>query len=953
MAIPEQTATEILLTYSGFNNAILEYKWKLLNNKNFTVSRTQAEYIVKVHEVVPKLARKYITLTNSFAEKLMEERLLTKPPKKIWCEKLLYESEKAYHIWGRVTEAENNRAFWLPKTSVVPDEKVFKKDIDWTKYDVRPPLEHQIPAIRRLLANDKYILADDMGLAKCLDPNQLVYTPNGKIKIKELKVDDYVIGSNGKKTKVIGVYPQKHLKDMYKITFNDGYSINCTHDHIWTVSSNNSGENNKNRTNRYINLTVDQMLDKELELKQIGYGWNEKRPYKFKTYYKTKYGIKWQIPIVKPIEFENEYTLPIKPYLMGLSLGDGHLKKYVIHFTVRKDDFDELFINENIIEKKQNKKRPNVRIGTIKLNESLEKLNINNKHSYDKFIPEIYKYTSIEDRILLLQGLMDTDGTCAKSKNNKFNGCFFTSVSEQLVDDVAEIIHSLGGIVRKSKKNPKYKYKGKIKQGRTAYILNIKLPENINPFKLKRKANLYKTPTKYKVARYIKNIEYLKPENSLCIKVDAENSLFTLEHGIVTHNTSSAIIATLESDVKKVLIICPASLKINWQREISIYTQKRILIVEGSKWGSTFDFYIINYDILKNYHTLKKDALSLIDREKFDLVIVDEAHNLANNTAQRTKLTLDIIEKIPKVWLLTGTPMTSRPMNYYNLLKSVDAVVTENWQHYVKRYCGGFQFTVKQGKEKKKIWNTKGATNLDELKELNQNKVFRRLKTEVTNLPGKIVSQIPLELENFSLYDLEFEHFIKIAHEDRENDSLSITISKLMAVRQIIANEKIPYTCEIIDKYLDNDKKVIVFTNFTAIVDELKEKYGKEAVVVDGRMSKTARQNSVDEFQNNPKVKVFIGNLIAAGAGLNLTAAEAVIMNDLSFVPAHHLQAEDRANRIGQTKTLNVYYPIFENTIEIIIYNIIQAKNKIINQVTGDDEYEMISVGKELLKNIL
>lgn len=581
--IPEKKAKDILLTYEGYNNKILEYKWKLENQKYFSITRPMASYILKTHEEVPKVARKHITLTDSFAETLMKDKMLVKLPKQIWCEKLLTKSEKAYHIWGRLTEVAPLSDFWLPKTAIIPEEKVYEGEIDWSKYAVRPPLSHQEPAIRRLLANDKYLLADDMGLAK----------------------------------------------------------------------------------------------------------------------------------------------------------------------------------------------------------------------------------------------------------------------------------------------------------------------------------------------------------------------------------TGSAVMAALESGAKKVLIICPASLKINWQREIEIYTRRRTLIVEGTKWGSTFDFYIINYDILKNYHSLKAGTNSLIERENFDLVIADEAHFLSKNTAARTKLTLDILDKIPKVWLLTGTPMTSRPMDYYNLLKSVGAIVTENWQHYVKRYCGGYQFTINQGGEKKKIWNTKGATNLDELNELNRNKVLRRLKTEVTDLPGKIVSQIPLEMQNSALYDLEIEQFMTIAKHEREDSNLSITINRLMAVRQIIAAEKVPYTCEIVDKFIEADKKVIIFTNFSSVVDELKGIYGKKAVVVDGRMNKNKRQLSVDEFQNNPKVKVFIGNIIAAGAGLNLTAAEAVVMNDLSFVPAHHLQAEDRANRIGQTKSVNIYYPIFENTIEIIIYNIIQNKNKVINKVMGDDEFEMASVGKELMKNIL
>ena len=181
----------------------------------------------------------------------------------------------------------------------------------------------------------------------------------------------------------------------------------------------------------------------------------------------------------------------------------------------------------------------------------------------------------------------------------------------------------------------------------------------------------------------------------------------------------------MESGAKKVLIVCPASLKINWDREIKNYTDRKVLIVEGRKWGSTFDYYIINYDILKNYHTTEKsedsDDYKLLVNEKFDLAIVDEAEYVSNRTANRTRLLNDVLETIPRVWLLTGTPMTSRPINYFNLLKIVDSPLTLNWQSYVRRYCKGYQFNVGN----RKVWNTSGASNLDELRTRNLQSVCR------------------------------------------------------------------------------------------------------------------------------------------------------------------------------------------------------------------------------------
>jgi len=429
------------------------------------------------------------------------------------------------------------------------------------------------------------------------------------------------------------------------------------------------------------------------------------------------------------------------------------------------------------------------------------------------------------------------------------------------------------------------------------------------------------------------------------------NERFILADDMGLGKTTAAVIASLESKAKKILIVCPASLKINWEREIKNYTDRKILVIEGRKWGSTFDYYIINYDILKNFHTTDKsedsEAYQLIAKEKFDLAIVDEAHYISNTTSQRTRLLNDILDNIPRVWLLTGTPMTSRPINFFNLLSIVNSPLALNWQVYVRRYCAGYQFRVGQ----RKVWNTSGASNLDELRERTKNIVLRRLKSDILDLPEKIIAPIYLELKN-TYYDDELEEFMRISKENQKKESISVTLNRLMRIRQLIAVEKVNYTCELIDKFIEQDKKVIVFTNFTMSLDLIHEKYKKNSVTLDGRMSKEKRQESVDKFQTNDKIKVFISNIKAGGVGITLTAAEAVIMNDLSFVQADHSQAEDRAYRYGQKNSVLVYYPVFENTVEMQIFNILQKKKDIIDQVMGDGEYSN-TFASELLTKLI
>ena len=408
---------------------------------------------------------------------------------------------------------------------------------------------------------------------------------------------------------------------------------------------------------------------------------------------------------------------------------------------------------------------------------------------------------------------------------------------------------------------------------------------------------------------------------------------FILADDMGLGKTTSTIIAALETGAKKILIICPASLKINWQREIENYTDKSVYISEGKNFSTEHDFVIVNYDILKNFYDLKDKENSLITKSNFDLIIIDEAHYIQNGQAQRTKLVNSFVKSVDKLWLLTGTPMTSRPMNYYNLLNLIESPVAQNWMAYAIRYCQGYQF--KAGN--RKIWNTSGASNLEELRDRTSRQVLRRLKTEVLDLPDKIISPIYLRLRSKLYEGLMGEYYDWYKNKTEESKSLTVQFSKLMKVRQVIAEEKINDTIELVQNIIDQDKKVIVFTNFTDTLNKIADHFGKQAVRLDGSTSKPQRQNAVDQFQENDKIKVFVGNLKAAGVGLTLTAAEAVIMNDLSFVPSDHSQAEDRAFRYGQKNNVSVYYPIFENTIEGVIYDILIKKKNIFETVMGDN----------------
>jgi SNF2 family DNA or RNA helicase len=408
---------------------------------------------------------------------------------------------------------------------------------------------------------------------------------------------------------------------------------------------------------------------------------------------------------------------------------------------------------------------------------------------------------------------------------------------------------------------------------------------------------------------------------------------FILADDMGLGKTTSTIIAALETGVKKILIISPASLKINWMREIQNYTDRSVYICEGKNFSTEHDFVIINYDIVKNFYDIKDKENSPIYQTNFDLIIIDEAHYLQNSQAQRTKLVNHFAKRVDRLWLLTGTPMTSRPINYFNLLNLIESPVALNWMAYAIRYCEGYQF--KAGP--RKVWNVKGASNLEELRDRTSRQVLRRLKENVLDLPDKIITPVYLRLKSRLYEELMGEYYDWYRTKTEESSSLTLQFSKLTKIRQIIAEEKISSTIELCENIIEQGKKVIIFTNFTNSLQKLVEHFGKQCVFLDGSCSQPQRQYAVDQFQNNDKINVFVGNIKAAGVGITLTAAEAVIMNDLSFLPSDHSQSEDRAYRYGQKSNVSVYYPIFENTIEGVVYDILSKKKSIIETVMGDN----------------
>ena len=386
------------------------------------------------------------------------------------------------------------------------------------------------------------------------------------------------------------------------------------------------------------------------------------------------------------------------------------------------------------------------------------------------------------------------------------------------------------------------------------------------------------------------------------------------------------------------LVVCPASVKQNWAREITtVAPYAPILVIEGAKpVAMTAEWVIINYDILPRH-------ISDLQRVPWAALVFDEAHYLKNHTSARSKLSRQLTAAAATatpslvVQLLTGTPLTSRPRDLFVLLQLAAHPLGRSFLSFAKRYCAA---------EKGEYgWKTGGASNIDELTVQLHGVMLRRTKDDVLALPPKLRTWLPVDVPAGTGARAIKKVFELLAGKDgRLAPSRDVELRRrgkllafLVEARQALASAKATSTLDFVRGAIDQGEKVIVFSCFEDPIQKLATELGETAVVVTGKTPTATRQSLVDRFQNDSDVRVFVANIIAGGTGLNLTAATQVAFNDLDWIPANHWQAEDRAYRIGQTRTVNVTYFVARNTIDDFVQTVLETKAHLVNAIVDGE----------------
>ncbi len=534
------------------------------------------------------------------------------------------------------------------------------KGLDWT--------EKQKAFIELATHKDTRVvfLSGPAGTSKAQPLDAKLLTPNGWRLMGDIQPGDKVYGRDGTPVKVISIHPQG-IQDIFKVTFSDGTSTECTDDHLWLTKT--YYDRTFEKTRETVRLSRQKRGLRELKHSQARIDSSKNGTVKtLKEIRETLYvggseNINHTIPIVDVLQFPAREHI-IHPYIMGVLLGDGCLRTRIgitsadSELVERVREFLPSDMQLKYLDRPYEYKIMGKERSTNYFLKELARMELRGKYSYNKCIPDEYLFDSQENRLWLLKGLMDTDGF-AVSKQSYVGFC---STSVDLMDGVRFLVESLGGVCSAGHASDgnDYMYNGELRKGRPSWSFFVNLP--VNPFSLSRKQVLVKQRTKYFPQRYITNVEYVGQKEAQCILVDSAEHLYLTNNCIVTHNTALAVFCALQ------LINTKRASELVYVRSLVESASQSLGSLPG-EMGEKFkpfamplidklEEFLCTGDIKKLFadERVKPTPVNYLRGASYNanVVIVDEAQNLDFNKELVTVITR--IGKFSKFFIL-GDPM--------------------------------------------------------------------------------------------------------------------------------------------------------------------------------------------------------------------------------------------------------------------------------------------------------
>lgn len=759
--------------------------------------------------------------------------------------------------------------------------------------------EFQRQDVLWLSSRKRSINCNEQGLGKAQPVDELVPTPTGLCPIGFLRKGSFVFGSDGRPTRVTGVY-RRGKKKIFRVRFSDGTSTECCDEHLWQVRLLGS-------------------KPRVLPLSEI------------KKNLRNKTNWRYYIPMMSaPAEFEAQ-EVPLDPYLVGVLIGDGGIKHSVRLSSQDQEILDSVSgsLPDGVwLRKEAGLTGCDYRItcgvagGNNPVTNVLRDLGLFGHGSHEKFVPSQYKFNTAEVRLSVLRGLMDTDGFVSSDGIT----VEFYSTSERLADDVCFLVHSLGGTVSKKLKKTTHK---------DCHRISVKLPPDINPFRLSRKRLRVRPKSKYKPARMIVGVDEIGEKQAVCISVAAEDSLYlTTKNFIVTHNTVEALAALPVANECGAIVVGPAIAKGVWKRETAAWRPDfAVDVLEGRKsfrMPRRGEMVVLNYDILPD----SRVATALMSRARDHEVCLvgDEAHMLKSYKSERHKKFAALAEKADRVMLLTGTPLPNKPPELWTLLQLAGVALETfgSYREFVRLFSG----------KKLPFGGYEWGDPLPECGDRLKTTLVRHTKQEVLkDLPAKTYQVIDVDVSAASRKVLDSELEALGPTFLGAKDVSEIPFHMLSRSREVLARCKLDAVEEFVEGFEDSGTPIIVFGAHRAVVDELGKRPGWASITGD-----TKDRSKIEESFQRGELKGLSATIQAAGTALTLTRAWNVLFVDRSYTPADNEQAEDRANRIGQTNGVNIYDMVADHVIDKRVFEITTLKRRRIDHsVERAREFKEIS----------
>lgn len=771
------------------------------------------------------------------------------------------------------------------------------------------PRDYQIECVEEIEDfNGRALVAMDMGLGKAQPLDSRVLTPLGWVCMGNVAVGDQVIGADGAPTRITGIFPQG-MQEVYKVSFHDGSSCECSNDHLWAVSSpsqEHQGRPPRVLTTRQIRASIHDAAG----------------------------NCQHYIPMVQPVRFAAS-PVPLDPYLLGYLLANGCLSTGSPSVSIADREaaaWIRAVLPAGVALKKgtggmdykitlQGKHKS----GHDPLTMMLRDRGLMDRMAHEKSIPARYLYNSLEVRIELFQGLMDGAGSV---HNNDLRYC---STSRKLIHQVRQLIQSFGGTATICSKHH-----------REVYELRMILPPGIAPFCLARKMNRHKHRTSYRgpcrgllsATRAITKVEYIGRKTCQCIRVANEDHLYVTDDYIVTHNTVTALLYLhRHPEITTTVVVCPASAKWVWEHECRKHLGMRAEILEGTRPDTSglktrSRIWVVNYSILYAW-------LDFLKSLKPQLVICDEAHATQQPNSRQTLCVRALAEEASHLLALTGTPVLSRAIELWPILSMLQP---RRWGNY---FSFGHTYGAPQ-RTRNGRWIFRGTSNADKLhRKLQRSCLVRRRKLDVLkDLPPKQRTIVPLPLSDRKEYDHAIRDFLGWLRQQSpikaNRASRAEKIVKVGYIVRLIGQQKVPAVIDWINDFLATGDKLLLYAVHKKVISALEDKYKRLCVKVDGSVVGRNRKKAFDQFNKVGRTRLCLGNIKAAGTAWSCTATSSVALAELPWTPGDLLQAEDRVYGVERGvagRHAQSYVLVAHNTWEEKLCSMLQNKSEDIANV--------------------